>query len=134
MKRQKLWLRIAFGYGAIADAITAVQMLFPGSLRLHMPVDIEVNEGFVFGMRFGAPVMIGWTALLLWAALKPLERKDIALLTVVPVMVCYTAIFLWAIFGDLAPLGKVIPLFVSQAVLYGLLGFSYLNTRRTEGQ
>jgi hypothetical protein len=46
-----------------------MQMIWRRLLKLMMPIDIELSDGLVFGMRFGAPVMLGWTVLLVWAAL-----------------------------------------------------------------
>jgi hypothetical protein len=134
MGRQKLWLRIAFGYGAIADTIVAIQMIWPGFLKLMMPIDIELSDGLVFGMRFGAPVMLGWTVLLVWAALRPLERRDVALLTALPVMAAYTTFLVWIILKGLATPGQLVPAFVSQGVLYGLFGFGHLSVISVENR
>jgi hypothetical protein len=37
-------------------------------------------------MRYGAPLMVGWTVLLIWACFDPLARRDVLLITVVPVV------------------------------------------------
>ncbi|MGD8969749.1 MAG: hypothetical protein PVI07_19765 [Anaerolineae bacterium] len=109
-------------------------MIWPRFLKLMMPIDIELSDGLVFGMRFGAPVMLGWTVLLVWAALRPLERREVGLLTVLPVMATYTAFFVWIILKGLATPGQLVPAFVSQAVLYGLFGFGYLGVISVENR
>ena len=40
-----------------------------------------LHTGLGYGLINGAPLMIGWTILLLWADRKPMERKDTLLLT-----------------------------------------------------
>ena len=39
-----------------------------------------------YGMRYGAPLMVGWTVLLLWGLADPFPRRDLLLITVVPVV------------------------------------------------
>jgi hypothetical protein len=111
-----------------------MQMIWRRLLKLMMPIDIELSDGLVFGMRFGAPVMLGWTVLLVWAALRPLERRDVGLLTFLPVTATYTAFFVWIILKGLATPGQLVPAFVSQAVLYGLFGFGYLGVISVENR
>lgn len=118
------WLRIAFGYGAFVDLLAAIQMIFPRLFRLTMP-DMALDTGLIFGLRYGAPLMLGWTVLLLWAIRKPLERKEIAFITIIPVMVGYTIVNFWMISMGLASLGQVLPLLISQVALYALLGYGY---------
>ena len=38
-------------------------------------------------MGIGAALMWGWTVLLLWASNKPVERRDILIITLFPVIV-----------------------------------------------
>lgn len=37
-------------------------------------------------MRYGVPLMVGWTLLLIWAAFDPAGRRDVLLITVAPVI------------------------------------------------
>jgi hypothetical protein len=82
-------LRVAFIAGAVVDAGAAVGMVFPnrfgGSLRYLAPFDPDRVE-LRYGMRYGAPLMAGWTVLLLWGLADPVERRSLLLITVVPVV------------------------------------------------
>lgn len=75
--------------GAVVDAGAAVGMAFPdrfsAASRYLLPFDPSRAE-FKYGMRYGVPLMIGWTVLLIWAAFEPAGRRDVLLITVVPVI------------------------------------------------
>ena len=128
--RQVLWLRIAYWAGIIMDAIAAIQMLFPQLLVRSYVVDLVPTAEFSFAMRYGAPLMIGWTVLLFWADRKPVERKDILLITAFPVVVGYVAIVIYAVAAGFATLRQMIPALVMQAVLFTLFTIGYWKARR----
>ena len=77
MNKRILWLRIAYWAGIIMDAVAAAQMLFPQLLVDMYKVNLVPDADLTFAIRYGAPLMIGWTVLLFWADRKPVERKDI---------------------------------------------------------
>jgi len=128
--RQVLWLRIAYWAGIIMDAIAAIQMLFPRVLVRAYGIDLVPSAEFSFALRYGAPLMIGWTVLLFWADRKPVERKDILLITAFPVVVGYVAIVMYAIAAGFATLGQMIPALVMQAVLLTLFTVGYWKARQ----
>lgn len=71
-----LWLRISYWAGALVDAVAGLMMLLPAlfSLINQLPGFVpDPSYRFMAGM--GAPLMFGWTVLLLWADRKPVERK-----------------------------------------------------------
>ena len=81
------WLRISYWAGAILDALAALSMLSPevfaatnGLQNFHPGIEYR------YAMGMGASLMLGWTALLLWADRKPLERKGVLLITLLPVV------------------------------------------------
>jgi hypothetical protein len=82
-------LYASYVWGAVADAVSAVAMAFPdrfsAARRYLLPFDPNRPE-FKYGMRYGVPLMVGWTVLLIWAAFDPVGRRDILLITVVPVV------------------------------------------------
>ena len=45
-----------------------------------------LEPGYRFAVTFGAALMVGWTALLVWAAAKPAERRAVAPLTMLVVV------------------------------------------------
>ncbi len=122
MKNIILFLRIAYWWGAIADAISAVLMLFPGLFLRMMNFNLAPGRDFTFGLSYGVPLMIGWTILLIWADRKPLERKGILLLTL-PVIAGYIAIELYAISTGITSLGSTLPLLAMQTGLFTFITF-----------
>lgn len=83
------WLRRSYWAGALVDAVAwlgmAVPALYGPTLRFDRDFDRERYE-FAYAMLTGAPLMAGWTVLLLWADRKPLERRGILPITIVPVV------------------------------------------------
>lgn len=87
MNRGVRWLRVSCWVGAIVDALAFLGMLFPGALRALLgDPGQEFSMEYRLAQAFGAPLMIGWTVLLLWADRKPLERKGVLVITVFPVV------------------------------------------------
>lgn len=78
-------LRIAFLAGAITDAAALLPMLIP-PLAAWVWGFRDVSGSYRFAMGYGASLMFGWTALLLWAYQRPLERRFVAVLTVLVVV------------------------------------------------
>jgi hypothetical protein len=116
MKNRMLLLRIAYGWGILADAACAVLMLFPALFVRVMNIRLAPDAGLTFGLMYGAPLMIGWTILLIWASRKPVERKAVLLLTL-PVVVGYILVEVYAISVGLAEFNQILPLFISQTIM-----------------
>ena len=74
---------------SLVPSSPVVGMVFPnrfgGSLRYLAPFDPDRAE-LRYGMRYGAPLMAGWTVLLLWGLADPVARRSLLLITVVPVV------------------------------------------------
>jgi hypothetical protein len=130
--KQVIWLRIAFWWGIVADVVEGLLMLFPQLHLKAMQVALNPDPGFVYGMRYGAPLMFGFTAILIWADRKPVERKDILLLTACFPVVGYYLFRIYAIAAGMIPLGPTIPTFVMQTILMGLLINGYRIGNRLE--
>ena len=81
------WTKKMFIIGAVLDGLVAVVMLTPSLEALAWGFEEPVlDPGFRFAMTFGAALMVGWTALLVWAAGKPAERRAVAPLTMLVVV------------------------------------------------
>lgn len=80
--RQARLLRAAFLAGAITDALAVIPMLSPPVAGLLWGFK-EFSGDYHFAMGYGASLMTGWTALLLWAYRRPVERGFVAVLTIV---------------------------------------------------
>jgi hypothetical protein len=110
-----------FIIGAVLDGLVAVIMLAPSLEAFAWGFEEPVlDSGFRFAMNFGAALMIGWTALLVWAAAKPVERCAVAPLTMLVVAGLMFAEFLGMASGFLPALRVWALLVVQIALLVGL--------------
>jgi hypothetical protein len=124
--RAARWVRTACWIGAITDAGAALQMLFPQVFAFaYRPNAFRPGPEYAFAMGMGASLMIGWTALLLWAARRPLERSGVLPLTVVPVIVGLVLNEIAGVAHGFVPLGPLVPVFVLQLALSALFLASY---------
>lgn len=129
MKNTILFLRISYWWGIIADALSAVLMLFPALFIRAMNLDLAPEQGFRVGLLYGAPLMIGWTILLIWADRKPVERKSILPLTL-PVVAGYILFEIYTLLAGLTSLVGVMPLLILQLAMSAMFVFSYRNASR----
>jgi len=89
---KKLLIRIGYWWGAIGDALLAIEMFFSAFMGSQSPfighgLTIRGGAEYQYAMCLAATFMLAWTFLLIWADRKPYERKDMILLTLVPVVV-----------------------------------------------
>ncbi|MBI5446451.1 MAG: hypothetical protein HY900_35210 [Deltaproteobacteria bacterium] len=78
--REERLLRVAFLAGAVTDMAALGPMLDP-SLGAHVWGVHGSSGNYRFAMGYGAALMLGWAALLLWAFQRPVERRGVAALT-----------------------------------------------------
>jgi len=127
MNNKIRWLRISYWAGAIVDAYAAIRWMFP-----EMFSGPRADIGYNLGMKWGVALVLGWTLLLIWADRKPLERKDILLLTICPVivglMITSVVTFTAGFFGTIQDL--IVNLSI-MTILIILMMFSYLNARKS---
>ena len=126
-------LRISYWWGILADGVMTILMLWPQGFLRFMNANLENGTSFAYGLANGAPLMFGWTLLLFWADRKPVQRKDILLLTL-PVVFGYVLIKIHAIFSGIGAWQDSILLFIHQAALMGMFIFSYLQNRDTDSK
>ena len=122
-ERETQLLRCAFLLGAITDALALVPMLFPEMASLLWGFG-DSTGSYRFAMGYGASLMLGWTALLLWAYRRPLERRVVAALTVI---VIYGLILteVVAVVSGAIPAWRMVPTWFLQAGLLGLFATAY---------
>ena len=69
------WLRIAYWVGAVVDLAAGAQMLRPPLFAFGAgAAGFAPGADYRYAMDMGASLMFGWTALLVWADRKPVER------------------------------------------------------------
>ena len=131
MDRSVFWLRISFWVGAITDAVAGVAMLCPSLIAFAYGLD-NFNPGaeYRYAMGLAAALMFGWTALLIWADRKPLERKGILLITVFPAIIGLMAAEAYAVKSGFISLGEMAPTWIYQAFLIWLFLYSYFKAGR----
>jgi hypothetical protein len=124
------WLRVSYWVGAVVDFVAGLMMLIPILFQLmNQPVNFHPSNDFRYAMGMGAPLMFGWTVLLLWADRQPLERKDILPITFV-VVIGEIITQIWEIIVRFVSLGALIPSFIMQTIILSLFTFSCRNARR----
>ena len=117
------WLRISYITGAVADGLAGIAMLMPSRMG---------ETEFRYAMGLGAALMFGWTVLLLWAYMRPMERKGVLLITIFPVITGLLLTGIWSAATGFFTVEKIIPTSVLLVVLIILFGFSYLKARAAE--
>lgn len=122
-------LRISYWWGIIADAVMAVLMLHPTLFAGFTNIEVELTADFDYGLRYGVPLMVGWTVLLFWADRNPLERKDILPLTLI-IVAGYTIFEIYSIGIGYTALGKTIPVLIMQTAMSAMFIFSYMKARK----
>jgi hypothetical protein len=130
MDKKVLHLRLMYWLGAIFDGLTLLPMLFPGigGVLFGMP---NFNPGieYRYAMGLGASLMAGWTVLLFWADRKPVERRDIMLITLFPVLSGLVLANVFAVANGMVTAGAMAPMWIFQAVLFILGSGVYIQSR-----
>ncbi len=126
MIRGEKWLRLAFLVGAVMDAITLVPMLIPEMATAIWGVTAFTGSYFL-AMGYGASLMLGWTLLLAWAYRKPMERRFVAVLTVIVVAGLFIAEAYALVNGHITA-DKFLPTTVIKGLIIALFGFGYVAT------
>lgn len=113
IKRKILWLRIAFYLGAFADGLMVIEVLVS-----------DESSKFI-----AATLMAGWTLLLIWASIKPVERKDVITLTIFVIIgLIYGGIYYYLQGGK--TIEQMIPIWIMQSILLVLYVFNFFNSKR----
>ena len=127
-------LRLAYRTGAVVDFFAIAGMVAPAQLwpaRFQKPLDRHSYE-MKYAFRSGAPLMAGWTALLVWADQNPIERKGVIAITAVPVVAGLMTNDYMAARAGLVQPSSVIPTRIMQAGLLGLFGIAYYRATGVE--
>ena len=122
-----LFIKSTYWIGIGVDALWAVGLFFPSvfALLVGRP-DFNVDLQVRLAMGVGGSLMTGWTFLLLWAFLKPVERRGVLLLTACPVIVgIFTMALIGVIDGNTAGIWiliKTLSLFIAALCSYYFAG------------
>jgi hypothetical protein len=120
-------LRISFLVGAITDGLAIIPMVFPRIGSALFGGDLtRLGAEYRYAMGIGASLMAGWTALLVWGAINPIERRDILIITLIPVVAGIIAATISAVRNRAVLLSRVIPLWIHLGFLSILFVVSYI--------
>ena len=126
MEKAVRLLRISCWTGAIIDGLVAIPMVLEAGLGMASPITgYQPTVEYRYAMGIGASLMLGWTALLLYAGRKPLERKEILLLTVFPVITGIILAHLYAVSAGFLPATVVSVVIIMLVSLSALILYSY---------
>lgn len=127
IKNQIDIIRLAFYLGALTDGLAVIPMLFPGiGIALFGGDSSRITDAYRYAMGIGASLMVGWTVLLIWGALKPVERRAILLITLFPVVAGIVASTLYAVSADLVQFDRVKYLYVHLSVVGALFIWGFI--------
>jgi hypothetical protein len=123
MVQQDHMLRTAFIAGAVTDALALVPLVVAPAAKLLWGFEDAGGE-YRFAMGYAASLMLGWTALLVWACQRPIERRFVAALTVIVICGLILTEVVAVLSGALAA-WRLAPTWGVQAVLLALFGIGY---------
>ena len=120
-------LKLAYMLGAMTDFVVFLMMVFPQFASAFWGIQ-GFTEQYYFAMGLGAPVMLGWSLLLLWAYKKPVERRTIAPLTILAIIgIAITSIIM--VTRGLFTFTGMLPSFIIQAILLVIFSYGYITTK-----
>ena len=93
LDKKYAFIRFTYWYGAILDFLVFLDMIISIMFEFSVSIpNVSTDISYKYQTGTGAFLMLGWTILLIWADRKPIERKDVLLLTVIPVVIGITVI------------------------------------------
>ncbi|WP_167611896.1 hypothetical protein [Maribellus sediminis] len=124
-------LKIAFWIGAVTDALAAIIMIFPDLRVLIFGSENEViTPDYRYALGMGASLMVGWTVLLIWGSLKPVERRGLLVLTVFPVISGIVLAQIYAVSSGYISLKNILPVWIHLTLISSFFMFSYFSSKR----
>lgn len=125
----RVLLRGCYWFGAIFDGALVVPMLAPSVAGRMFGIEgFNPGADYRYAMMVGASLMLGWTALLIWADREPVERKAVLILTVFPVVLGLAAACVYAVAAGLITAGHMAPTWVMQGVIVTTFTYAYAAT------
>ena len=98
------FIRGIYWYGALLDGVVGIFMVISVFTKTLIIPYSSTSKEYQFAMGYAAALMFGWTVLLFWGSLKPIERKTVLLMTIFPVVV---GLILTEIFVDFYGLANI---------------------------
>jgi hypothetical protein len=127
----KKHLIISYWIGIVADAVATVLLFSPNIANFVLqPQPFEISAAYLYITRIAGALMLGWTVLLFWAQLKPIERADILLITLFPVVTLLALAAVLVAKSNQISISNLLPMFVLYFVVYCTFIPSYIWAKR----
>ncbi len=127
----KKLLIISYWIGIVADAIATLLLFSPALANLVLqPQPFEISELYLYVTRIAGTLMLGWTVLLFWAQLRPIERADILLITLFPVVTGLAAAAGLVAKSNQISTSKLLPMFLLYFVIFCTFVPSYVWAKK----
>jgi hypothetical protein len=127
-KRAIIWLKLAFAAGAVIDGLMVIPMTIPWAAKLMWGYE-DFTGMYYAAMGMGASLMLAWTILLVWACRRPLERRYVALFTMIIVVGFVLSEILQVIMGYTG-FSSILFSLVVQALILALYGYGFYLSGR----
>lgn len=130
MDKKVFLLRLCYWIGIIFDGAMVFPLLSPKILGVMFGIpNFNPDVNFRVVSFVGAALMAGWTVLLFWADRKPVERRDILLITLYPVLSGLILACIYAVAQGMTKIGWMLPTFTLQGILFVLDHVAYIQSR-----
>jgi hypothetical protein len=94
------------------------------------PQPFEISEAYLYVSRIAGALMLGWTVLLFWAQMKPVERADILLITLFPVVTLLALAAVLVAKSNQIFFSSLLPMFILYFAVYCTFIPAYLWARK----
>jgi hypothetical protein len=127
----KKLLITSYWIGIVADAVAATLLFSPQIAELVLqPQPFGISPVYLYVTRVAGALMLGWTVLLFWAQLKPIERVDVLFITLFPVVTVLASAALLVVRSGQISMSNMIPMFTLYLVLYCTIIPSYIWAKK----
>ncbi|NPV01323.1 MAG: hypothetical protein HPY53_08065 [Brevinematales bacterium] len=129
-----IFIKIVFWIGVVLDALSTALFLFPEFMFSTYGLEVaSVAPETRFSLYLAAAMMLGWTVLLGWGALKPIERRGLLLLTAFPVVAGLIAAEASVVAMGVVPAGALAGTWVFQGFLLAMFMTAYIVATKQAG-
>ncbi|MBI5057770.1 MAG: hypothetical protein HZB61_14250 [Nitrospirae bacterium] len=124
-------LKTSYWIGIIADAVATILLFSPKAAKLVLqPQPFEMSQIYLYVSRIAGALMLGWTVLLFWAQLRPIERADILFITLFPVVTVLSGAAFFVVRSGRITISNMLPIFILYLVLYCTFIPSYVWAKK----
>ncbi len=131
----KKLLIVSYWMGIVADAAATLLLFLPSVANAVLqPQPFEMSDIYLYVTRVAGALMLGWTVLLCWAMLRPIERCDVLLITLVPVVTLLAVAAGLLARSNQIPTSKLLPMFCLYFVFYCTFIPSYVWAKKQQSR